>query len=85
MGFAFLEFVFVLVALYLLTQIFLPMVLPIQFQYNWLFKKTKADKVEKLVNENERIKSEATELYTQTEKEIEEAEKQKEALKNLEK
>lgn len=76
----FLDFVLLLFAFYLVTQIFLPLVFPQTFTLNWLFKK---NKVEKLIYEKERIKREATNLYNQTEKDIAEIEKQKEELKKL--
>lgn len=41
MGIAFGEFCFILFVLYLITQIFIPMLFPKQFDKNWLFKKRK--------------------------------------------
>lgn len=76
----FLEFCLFLFALYLVTQIFLPMILPENFEKNWLFKKKKPplpgtlnEKIETLEHQSTEFKKTVNEVSEESEKNLKEA------------
>lgn len=80
MKLAFLDFALLLLILYLVTQIFIPLVIPKKLDINWIFKKSKS---ERLINQQARIKSDAAEMIGKSKAEVKEANKEFGKLKKL--
>lgn len=84
MGIAFLEFMLLILALYLITQIFLPAMWPSIFSYNWAFKKKKPidDKITSIKNKKARLEGEVDEMKDEITGSLE---KSKQAAKEVKK
>lgn len=86
----FIEFIGLLLVVYLATQIFLPAAMPKVFEYNWffkdLFRKKKLpvdEQVEKLSNQRNLLNNKIEETKAEVESEVERAKKAQEELDKL--
>ncbi len=84
----FLDFLVLLFALYLATQVFIPLLFPRDFKINWLFKKKNIkgsiyEKVDTLSAKADEIKNIASDILTETDAELQKAKETNAAVKKL--
>jgi outer membrane murein-binding lipoprotein Lpp len=90
MAISFLEFCFFVLVFYVITQLFLPWLIPSVLETNWFFKlfrakknQTTTEKVNTLVNQKELLKKEASEIIDQTKTQVDAAKETHEQAKKL--
>jgi hypothetical protein len=83
---ALIDLVLVVFAIFLLTQVFLPLVLPNYFKMFWFFKKKKdiKEKVEETYNLREEIKTNLNDLKSEADKKLHETLETTDKISDLE-